>query len=111
MSKEYPLFDGTQLCAQTDPDLWFPTALHQTGRLAKSLCQKCPWIEECLEFALHHDVVGIWGGTTEKERAKLRRERKIEAEPLYSESLFSPSLRGKVPTGRYNEQISEVFDV
>jgi len=99
------------LCAQTDPDLWFPTAVHQTGRLAKSLCQKCPWIQECLTYSLHYDVVGIWGGTTDKERAKLRKEKNIEAEPLYSESLFTPSLRGKVATGRYNEQISEVLDV
>lgn len=111
MSQPYPLFDGTQLCAQTDPDLWFPTAVNQTGRLAKSLCLKCPWVEECLTYALHYDVVGIWGGTTDKERSRLRKQMKIEAEPLYSESLFAPSLRGKVVTGRYNDQISEVFDV
>jgi len=105
---EYPPFDGSQVCAQTDPELWFPTSEKQTGRIAKSLCRTCPWLKSCLDYALRHEVVGVWGATTERERIDMRKKLEIKAEPLYSDALFATSLRGKVVAGRYNEGISEV---
>jgi WhiB family redox-sensing transcriptional regulator len=106
--KEYPPFDGSQVCAQIDPDLWFPTSEKQTGRLAKKLCHTCPWLESCLNYALNHEVVGIWGAKTERERIDMRKILKITAEPLYSDNSLATSLRGKVATSRYNDEISEV---
>ena len=105
---EYPPFDGSQICAQTDPDLWFPTSEKQTGRLAKTLCRSCPWLKSCLDYGLTHEVVGVWGATTERERIDMRKKLKIIAEPLYSDALFATSLRGKVALGRYNDVTSEV---
>jgi len=110
LEQQYPLFDGSQICAQTDPDLWFPTSEKQTGRLAKSLCRTCPWVTSCLDYALRHEVVGIWGGKTERERMQLRKINNIMVQPLYSYALFAPSLRGKGMTGRYNEETDEVND-
>jgi len=106
----YPEFDGSQLCAQTDPDLWFPTADRQTGRVAKTLCSKCLWVKDCLNYALQNDVTGIWGGKTERERSGIRKKLKIKAEPIYLDALFTPSQRGKVGVGRYNEEVDEVTD-
>ena len=41
---------------------------------AKSICQRCPVAEPCLEFALlTNQDSGIWGGTSEDERRKLRK--------------------------------------
>jgi len=40
----------------------------------------------------------------------MRKKLKIKAEPLYFDSLFTPSLRGKVATSRYNEESNEVLD-
>ena len=108
---EYPPFDGSQLCAQTDPDLWFPTSEKQTGRLAKSLCRTCPWLASCLDYALRHEVVGIWGARTERERIDMRKKLKSTAEPLYSDALFATSLRGKASGSRYNDDTSEVTNV
>ncbi len=45
---------------------------------AKSICATCPVQEECLEYALMLPpswALGIWSGTTEKDRRRLRRER------------------------------------
>jgi WhiB family transcriptional regulator, redox-sensing transcriptional regulator len=43
---------------------------------AKSVCQRCPVIEPCLEFAMEtNQKYGIWGGLTDKERASLKRRR------------------------------------
>lgn len=43
---------------------------------AKAVCQRCPVLEPCLEFAMEtNQKYGIWGGLTDKERASLKRRR------------------------------------
>jgi WhiB family redox-sensing transcriptional regulator len=40
---------------------------------AKGVCHTCGVVAECLAYALEDDeLVGIWGGTSEKERARMR---------------------------------------
>jgi len=61
------------LCAQTDPEAFFPEKGGST-REAKKVCQTCSVKAECLEYALAQDErFGIWGGLSERERRKLRR--------------------------------------
>ena len=66
-------------CRDTDPELFFPVgttgqALVQIAN-AKAVCAQCPVSTACLEFALTtNQDSGIWGGTSEEERRKLRRE-------------------------------------
>lgn len=61
------------LCAQTDPEAFFPEKGGST-REAKRVCAACEVREECLEYALAHDErFGIWGGMSERERRKLKR--------------------------------------
>ena len=65
-------------CRNTDPDLFFPVgttgpALDQIES-AKAVCNRCEAQEACLEFALAtNQESGIWGGTSEEERRKLRK--------------------------------------
>jgi WhiB family redox-sensing transcriptional regulator len=65
-------------CRDTSPDLFFPVgttgpALEQIAT-AKSVCDACPVTEPCLEFALlTNQDSGIWGGTSEDERRRLRK--------------------------------------
>lgn len=61
------------LCAQTDPEAFFPEKGGST-RDAKKICTTCEVKGECLQYALHNDErFGIWGGLSERERRKLRR--------------------------------------
>lgn len=61
------------LCNQVDPDIFFPEKGEST-RPAKRICQSCPVIAECLEYALaNNERFGIWGGLSERERRRLRR--------------------------------------
>lgn len=61
------------LCAQTDPEAFFPEKGGST-REAKNVCAACEVREQCLEYALANDErFGIWGGLSERERRKLRR--------------------------------------
>lgn len=61
------------LCAQTDPEAFFPEKGGST-REAKRVCTGCEVRAECLEYALANDErFGIWGGLSERERRKLKR--------------------------------------
>ena len=61
------------LCAQTDPEAFFPEKGGST-REAKKVCVGCDVRSECLEYALGHDErFGIWGGLSERERRKLKK--------------------------------------
>ncbi|WP_139819948.1 WhiB family transcriptional regulator [Mycobacterium fragae] len=61
------------LCAQTDPEAFFPEKGGST-REAKKICLGCEVRTECLEYALAHDErFGIWGGLSERERRRLKR--------------------------------------
>lgn len=61
------------LCAQTDPEAFFPEKGGST-REAKKICVGCEVKAECLEYALEHDErFGIWGGLSERERRRLKR--------------------------------------
>ena len=62
------------LCAQTDPEAFFPEKGGST-REAKRICTGCEVRAECLEYALAHDErFGIWGGMSERERRRLKRQ-------------------------------------
>jgi WhiB family redox-sensing transcriptional regulator len=61
------------LCAQTDPDAFFPDKGGST-REAKRTCSGCEVRADCLEYALDHDErFGIWGGLSERERRRIKR--------------------------------------
>ena len=60
------------LCAQTDPDTFFPDKGGST-REAKKVCAQCFVQAECLDWALTtNERFGIWGGLSERERRKVQ---------------------------------------
>jgi len=68
--------DGAN-CLGVDPDLFFPERGAST-REAKEVCRGCVVREDCLEFALENgEKFGIWGGMSERERRRLRRQRAL----------------------------------
>lgn len=66
-------WQSDSLCAQTDPEAFFPEKGGST-RDAKKICATCDVKAQCLEYALQNDErFGIWGGLSERERRKLRK--------------------------------------
>ncbi len=62
-------------CVGEPVELFFPThGDYVTAAKAKLVCERCPVREECLADNLD-EVAGIYGGTTGKERRKVRAER------------------------------------
>lgn len=66
-------------CQGLDPDLFFPERGAST-REAKTVCGDCAVKGDCLEWALAAgEKFGIWGGTSERERRRLRKARRSAA--------------------------------
>jgi WhiB family redox-sensing transcriptional regulator len=60
-------------CRGEDPVVFFPN-LGMTGAKARAICSICPVRRPCLEHALADaELVGVWAGTTERERRGMRR--------------------------------------
>lgn len=64
------------LCAVTgDSELFFPGHGNRAAaERAKRICMGCPARLPCLDWGLDHERDGVWGGTTPRERAKMRRQ-------------------------------------
>lgn len=80
-----PHFDGSQACLDADLDLFFPgpgNSAREKIRQAKELCASCRFLTPCLEYAMTAQgspgrwVAGVWGHTTENERAAIRARRR-----------------------------------
>ena len=68
-----PPWVALALCAQTDPEVFFPEK-GGTTQPAKNVCRACEVRSECLDQALRNDErFGVWGGLSERERRDLRR--------------------------------------
>jgi WhiB family redox-sensing transcriptional regulator len=70
-------WDLDAACLGEDPAMFFPGQGEAHGP-ALRICADCPVKEPCLEHALKHERSGIWGGTSERERRRLRRMVGIE---------------------------------
>jgi WhiB family redox-sensing transcriptional regulator len=64
-------------CRDADTNAFYPEAGGLT-EIAERLCERCPVMTECLDWALDHgEVWGTWGGLSERERRTLRRHRRV----------------------------------
>jgi len=63
-------------CSTVNPLIFFPgpgKANAAKTKQAKELCRACPVVNDCLEYAMGfsaRSLTGIWGGMTERERAR-----------------------------------------
>lgn len=60
-------------------DLWFRT-IGQSNAEAKAICSECPAQQACVEHGLA-EKHGVWGGTSERERRRLRRKLAQHTQP------------------------------
>ena len=65
--------------ATSSPEAFFPEKGGST-RDAKRVCAQCEVREQCLKWAIDHDErFGIWGGMSERERRRYKKEHKERA--------------------------------
>lgn len=71
---------STGLCSDKPPALFFPS--DGVGvEVAKKICMECPVKDQCREYALEQRIDhGVWGATSERERRRILRSRRLAAE-------------------------------
>lgn len=67
------IWQGVAACLEVDPEIFFPER-GGSSKAARAVCMNCRVRIECLKYALaNREQFGIWGGTSERERRKLRK--------------------------------------
>lgn len=62
-------------CAAKPPSLFFPSDGVGVER-AKRVCEDCPVLTQCLEYAIENRIDhGVWGGTSERQRRRIIKAR------------------------------------
>ena len=88
-------------CKDQPPDMFFPS--DGVGvEVARRICADCPVKSPCLEYAMaNHIDHGVWGGTSERERRRIARRRRLAAanRPRYEVERFG-SARSSTFTRR-----------
>lgn len=89
-------WDGA-LCTEVGGDLWFPDK-GESVRPARSVCQRCPLIEQCREYIfeledLHGEQPGIYAGLSVKQRRRIRGPRERVAAQCGTVSGYNAHYR------------------
>ncbi|HVX23596.1 MAG TPA: WhiB family transcriptional regulator [Acidimicrobiales bacterium] len=76
-----PTWRKRAACRGIDVEIFYPVTEDEADAAeAKAVCAECPVRQACLEHALaHREREGIWGGTTERERRRIVRQRRKSA--------------------------------
>lgn len=88
----YPIPHDVTTPCESNPELMFPERRASPARIqrAKKVCRPCEYSEGCAAWALTRGEEGVWGGTTDEDRTKLRKELDITV----VRSKFSPVPHG-----------------
>lgn len=82
--------DPARACVDVDPDTFFPetTNANTLVKAARAICAVCPFWRDCAEYAISEPMIhGVWGGTTDSERMKIRRKRRLQSAAALDASL------------------------
>lgn len=72
-----PVWMQHAACRGEDPNLFFPRRGGDWDT-PLAICRTCTVTDQCLQWALDHgEKAGIYGGTTERQRRRIRRDRRL----------------------------------
>lgn len=67
-------------CRGAHPNIMHPTDAHGVYVAINHYCNHCPVIGACHDYALDHkEEVGVWGGLSDRARARIWKQRRKEA--------------------------------
>ena len=75
-------------CREVPPSSFFPNDGVGVDA-ARRICADCPVKAPCLEYALLHRIDhGVWGGTSERERRRIARSRRLAKAETVDETVL-----------------------
>ena len=84
-------FSDRPACDGIDTELFFSENRGQHTHFAyiKRICDTCPILTECFDYAIENLVHGIWAGTNKKERDNYRSKHGIIGKTVVPISVFN----------------------
>lgn len=64
---------------------------------ARKVCRSCPLIEPCAEWGIRHEMHGVWGGLSERQREHARAKRGL--------TNFPPVMKVPVVLGKGDSRL------
>lgn len=61
-------------CRNTDTEAFYPSNGLPVKAVVR-ICQACPILDQCAEYAIEHEPYGYWAGMAEITRYELRKKR------------------------------------
>ena len=61
------------ICKDKNPEFFFPKDA-KTEITNSMFCLDCPVIDQCRYYAIAHNEIGVWGGTTTSQRNRLDKQ-------------------------------------
>ena len=105
-------------CRGRDISIFFPSfgnrylhnARSQLKKIeeAKAICKICSVAEGCLDYSLHFEPLGVWGGKSEVEREVLRQQKRISLPP---DRQSSQSVRRSIRAGRVGNMVNQLGSI
>lgn len=87
-------------CREVGTEVMFPSDSFGV-REALDVCNGCPVVAECLEFALvNNETDGIWGAKSERQRNKIRRRSGLHAIQMAESAPLTSMTPLPPPAGR-----------
>lgn len=80
-------------CLNKPTGWWFPGHGEEPHPEAVALCESCPVRTPCLEAGLAGREHGRWGGTSERERRKMRQARRARGCVVCGGDVVGPSYK------------------
>ncbi len=77
------------ICSPDQTALFF-SVIEEEIQEARRFCEPCPVKEECFQYAIDHNEEGVWGGTSEKQRRRLRSRAIVQGVPVNSLQRSKP---------------------
>lgn len=69
-------------CVGLDVEMFFPDYRGaQYSNQMYALCNNCDVKQACISYATKYNMDGFWGGTTPKQRAKMKRNAAVSSTP------------------------------
>jgi len=82
-------------CLGEGTDIFFHERYTHAVKEAKKLCAICVVRQNCLDFAIRNECVGVWGGmTTQERKVHIRNQRRINGPPKQSKR-YARRIRGR----------------
>lgn len=97
--------DPTRSCRGVDPEVFFPVREKDVGP-AKAICAACPVQGPCRQWGIDYEMHGVWGGLSERQRRKARRQGKRSSVP---EDRRAATLRRRLAQGYSAEELAAEF--